>query len=66
LGVAVARGLIEQHGGRLEFKSSTGKGTTVVITLPMKATPCARLPNPVRSRKHEEAENQEPAVAGAR
>jgi signal transduction histidine kinase len=66
LGVAVARGLIEQHGGRLEFRSSTGKGTTVVITLPMKATPCARLPNPVRSRKHEEAENQEPAVAGAR
>jgi signal transduction histidine kinase len=66
LGVAVARGLIEQHGGRLEFKSVTGKGTTVVITLPMKAKPCARLPNPVRSRQQEEAENPEPAVAGAR
>ncbi len=66
LGVAVARGLIEQHGGHLEFKSVTGKGTTVVVTLPMKAKPCARLPNPGRARKHEEAENTGPAVAGAR
>ena len=66
LGVAVARGLVEQHGGRLEFKSATGKGTTVIITFPMKATPCARLPNPVRSRKEDERENPEPATAGAR
>jgi len=66
LGVAVARGLVEQHGGRLEFKSASGKGTTVVITLPTKATPCARLPNPTRSRKHDEAESSEPAIAGAR
>jgi signal transduction histidine kinase len=67
LGVAVARGLVEQHGGRLEFKSTSGRGTTVVITLPLKAKPCARLPNPVRSLKHEgEAEKPEPAVAGVR
>jgi signal transduction histidine kinase len=66
LGVAVARGLVEQHGGRLEFKSATGKGTTVVITLPMKPKPCARLPNPGRSRKHDEPEASEPALAGAR
>ena len=26
LGVAVARGLVEQHGGRLEFKSAPGHG----------------------------------------
>jgi signal transduction histidine kinase len=51
LGVAVARGLIDQHGGRLEFKSAPGGGTTATITLPMKATPCARLPNPARSMK---------------
>jgi signal transduction histidine kinase len=62
LGVAVARGLVEQHGGRMEFKSVPGTGTTVTITLPMKATPCTRLPNPGR------AEKPEPVVvaAGAR
>jgi MYXO-CTERM domain-containing protein len=54
LGVAVARGLVEQHGGRLEFKSVPGTGTTVTITLPMKAR-CERLPNPVRSEKIEAA-----------
>jgi signal transduction histidine kinase len=69
LGVAVARGLVEQHGGRLEFRSTAGKGTTVTISLPMKAKPCARLPNPLRALRSEsaaETENQEPAVAGAR
>jgi signal transduction histidine kinase len=34
LGVAVARGLIEQHGGRMFYESSPGKGTTVSIDLP--------------------------------
>jgi signal transduction histidine kinase len=68
LGVAVARGLVEQHGGRLEFKSAPGSGTTATITLPMKATPCSHLPNPVRSVKEfTEAvpDAQSPAV-GAR
>jgi signal transduction histidine kinase len=60
LGVAVARGLVEQHGGRLEYKSVPGTGTTVTISLPMKAKPCTRLPNPARSEK------PEPVVAGAR
>jgi signal transduction histidine kinase len=48
LGLAVARGLVEQHGGSLEFKSSPRIGTTATIHLPMKAKPCARLPNPGR------------------
>jgi signal transduction histidine kinase len=60
LGVAVARGLVEQHGGRLEFKSTPGHGTTVTVALPMKARPCVRLPNPLR------AEKPAPAPAGAR
>ena len=34
LGVAVARALIEQHGGRLSFRSAVGRGTTVTIYLP--------------------------------
>jgi signal transduction histidine kinase len=68
LGVAVARGLVEQHGGRLEFKSVAGKGTTVGIVLPTKAKCSARLPNPVRAIRREttEAEKPEPAIAGAR
>ena len=50
LGVAVARGLVEQHGGRMDFKSASGKGTTVAIVLPDEgqalhdaAQPAARL-----------------------
>jgi signal transduction histidine kinase len=67
LGVAVARGLVEQHGGRMEFKSGTGKGTTVTILLPRRAKPCSRLPNPARALEREEdADSAEPAVAGAR
>jgi signal transduction histidine kinase len=68
LGVAVARGLIEQHGGRVEFKSVAGRGTTVSLVLPMKPTPCTRLPNPLRSIQPEvqETDKPEPASAGAR
>jgi signal transduction histidine kinase len=58
LGVAVARGLIEQHGGQLEFKSTAGKGTTAIILLPMKAKASEALPNPLRP--------EGAAVAGAR
>jgi signal transduction histidine kinase len=66
LGVAVARGLVEQHGGRLEFKSTPGKGTMVLIALPLKAKPCPCLPNPGRSFKAEgEPEKSGPAIAGA-
>jgi signal transduction histidine kinase len=64
LGVAVARGLVEQHGGRIEYKSVPGTGTTVNILLPMKATPCARLPNPLRAL--DKADKPEPSPAGAR
>jgi len=71
LGVAVARGLVEQHGGRLEFKSAPARGTTVTIALPMKATPCSKLPNPARAPCAEaveraDAEEPEPVPAGAR
>jgi signal transduction histidine kinase len=66
LGVAVARGLIEQHGGRLEIASTAGKGTTVSILLPSKATPCFKLPNPVRVLEPRESDGAEPARAGAR
>jgi signal transduction histidine kinase len=71
LGLAVARGLVEQHGGSLEFRSAPRTGTTVTILLPMKAKPCARLPNPGRvflrpDGAEGEAPVVEPAVAGVR
>jgi signal transduction histidine kinase len=69
LGLAVARGLVEQHGGALEFKSVANKGTTVTITLPTKAKPsCARLPDPRRIGAAVEAavESAEAAPVGAR
>jgi signal transduction histidine kinase len=47
LGVAVARGLIEQHGGQLHYDSRPGKGTTVTIDMPacaQKAAEAQKLP----------------------
>ena len=34
LGVVLAQGVIAQHGGRLEYASTVGRGTTATITLP--------------------------------
>ena len=48
LGVTVARGIIEQHGGRLEYASVVGRGTSVTVYLPAKPKACCRLPNPLR------------------
>ncbi len=51
LGVAVSRGLIDQHGGQVHYDSRPGKGTTVTIDLPACAKSAAakrKLPNPIR------------------
>ncbi len=76
LGLAVARGLLEQHGGSLEFRSAPRSGTTVTIHMPMKAKPCVKLPNPGRvflrpdgaeGEKSREGEGvPEPVTAGVR
>ena len=34
LGLSIAKGLIEAHGGRLAIESTVGEGTTVTVTLP--------------------------------
>jgi len=34
LGLAVARRVVENHGGKLEISSEEGKGTTVSLLLP--------------------------------
>jgi len=35
LGLAVSRGIVERHGGKISIDSEVGKGTTVTITLPV-------------------------------
>jgi signal transduction histidine kinase len=39
IGVAVARGLVEQHGGTMYFTSEVGKGTTATVELPPRVAP---------------------------
>lgn len=39
LGMGIARGIVEQHGGMLEIASTPGAGTTITIRLPLAATP---------------------------
>src|SRR4029077_12014990 len=37
LGMAIARSVIEQHGGRIEIRSQIGRGTQVRVLLPVEA-----------------------------
>lgn len=39
LGLAVSHSIVERHGGRIEARSSLGKGTTFTISLPVGETP---------------------------
>jgi signal transduction histidine kinase len=35
LGLAIVEGIIKRHGGRIDVKSSLGRGTTFSITIPL-------------------------------
>ena len=37
LGLAISRGIVERHNGRIEVKSELGRGTTFTISLPTQA-----------------------------
>ncbi len=37
LGLPICREILEAHGGRVEMRSSVGKGTTVALALPLRA-----------------------------
>ncbi|HEY6837925.1 MAG TPA: ATP-binding protein, partial [Geobacteraceae bacterium] len=36
LGLSVSAGIMKEHGGSLDFQSTPGEGTTVIMTLPVK------------------------------
>jgi two-component system NtrC family sensor kinase len=38
LGLAISRGIVERHQGRIEVQSELGQGTTFTVTLPAQAT----------------------------
>jgi signal transduction histidine kinase len=80
LGIAIARGIIEQHGGTLRFESTSGRGTTAIVMLPASVEKIRhKLPNPcrmaleeakaIKQRAEQQAEakpSPEPAPAFAR
>lgn len=39
LGLAIAAGIVERHGGLLDFQTQTGRGTTFSIVLPVQESP---------------------------
>jgi two-component system NtrC family sensor kinase len=46
LGLAISRGIMERHGGRIDVQSEYGKGTTFTLTLPLESSAAARAETP--------------------
>jgi two-component system cell cycle sensor histidine kinase PleC len=59
LGLAIAKSLAEMHGGAMRIRSTLGKGTMVVVRLPLQARP------PMRAEKAEPGVTLVPEFVGA-
>lgn len=66
LGIAIARGIIEQHGGTLDFESTRGRGTSAIVRLPAHAMGKDKLPNPCRYAAAKPLETKSEPVSGSR
>jgi len=58
LGLAIAKSLAEMHGGAMRIRSTLGKGTMVVVRLPLQARP------PMRAEKAEPGVTLVPEFVG--
>ncbi len=46
LGLSVTLGIVRRHGGAIEVQSEPGKGTTMIVRLPVAASESSRHPSP--------------------
>jgi signal transduction histidine kinase len=45
LGMSVSLGIVKSHGGLLDVRSEVGRGTTMIVQLPLRSVPAAAVPN---------------------
>jgi two-component system NtrC family sensor kinase len=64
LGLAVAKGIVERHSGRIEVTSEVGRGTTFTVTLPVQ--PASVSPDAATAVSTVTGEFAQPAATKAR
>jgi signal transduction histidine kinase/DNA-binding response OmpR family regulator len=56
LGLSIARGIVESHGGRIWVESEVGRGTAFQFTIPVVPSSAVQLPSPLAIVEGERAE----------